>query len=225
MYSLQFWKEWPRPYQILFWIFSGLFLISLALFWYGCNQWPAPAITYDHYQQLQSLEVQVHSFNLGLIKLTVTAENNLIFENIFGSALHPSVFGSYFFLSTLVILFIIFMSVLPALSRYRFLMGVGIAALFIASLQVDLLQIFGLTGRIITIVLILLTAALAFYFHSFRIEATFTYRFFAFAFLTAFLSLIIFFFRQSANTIPSVVGNWVACWLNHFFGINCNGGA
>jgi len=83
MNSILFWKLWPKPYQILFWFLSTSFLVALILFWRGYLSWPAPAITYEHFQQLQTIEVPSHSFSIGLINVTVPADSYLIFENIF----------------------------------------------------------------------------------------------------------------------------------------------
>ncbi|MBS1681095.1 MAG: hypothetical protein JST48_05235 [Bacteroidetes bacterium] len=193
MYSFQFWKQWPKPYRFLFWVLAVCFLFSLGFLWQGWIQWPAPAITLDNYQQIQSVEVPMHSFNVGLLKLTAVGQSNVIIESIFGSDLQPSVFASYFFLAALVFCFLIFISILPALSRYRFLIGIGIAALFIASLQLDALQIFNTSSRLFTAGSILLFASVAFYFHSFKVEATFLNRLFAFSLLTLALSLSIYF--------------------------------
>jgi len=125
MNSILFWKLWPKPYQILFWFLSTSFLVALILFWRGYLSWPAPAITYEHFQQLQTIEVPSHSFSIGLINVTVPADSYLIFENIFGSGLHTDVFASYFFLLTIAIAFVFFLSIATDLSRYRFLISMA----------------------------------------------------------------------------------------------------
>lgn len=207
MYSIQFWKHWQRPYQFLFWLLSGCLVIVLVLFWKGYFDYPAPAITLDHYQQLQSLEAPSHSFSVGLINLTVPAESYVILEHIFGSSLRPNVFASYFFLATLVIAFIFFVSIVTDLSRYRFLMAMGVAILFLASLQVDTIEVFGLTNRSITAALIVIYGLLAFYFHALKTEASFLQRLLSFSMLTALIGFIISFFTKTQLPLLNLSAN------------------
>ncbi|MBI1769057.1 MAG: hypothetical protein HYR67_11850 [Bacteroidetes bacterium] len=174
--------------------------MTLILFWQGYFSWPAPAITYEHFQQLQTIEVPTHSFSVGLINFTVPADSYLIFENIFGSAFKPNVFASYLFLTTLAVAFIFFVSIAPSLSRYRFLISMGISILFLVSLQIDSLEIFGLTNKSVTIILILIYGLLAFYFHAFKSETSFLKRLFVFLVVTIFVGVVSSYFTNA--TLP-----------------------
>ena len=200
MYSILFWKSWSARERFIFWFLFACLFASLILLWRGWFEYPAPAIGYDHFQQLQSIETPSHSFSIGLVNVTIPAESYLIFENIFGSAFRPNVFASYFFLTTLITAFVFFLSIVPSLNRYRFLISMGIAILFLASLQVDSLEVFGLTGRFATIGLILIYGLLSFYFHAFKSEASFVQRLFAFSALTVLVGIIISYFTKT--TLP-----------------------
>lgn len=184
----------------MFWLLATGFLLALVLFWKGYFSYPAPAIGYDHYQQLESIETPSHSFSVGLFNLTVPADSYLILENIFGSSLQPNVFASYFFLATLVVSFLVFISIAPDLSRYRFLMAMGIVILFLASLQIDALEVFGLQNQTITIALILLYGLTAFYFHVQKKDLGFIKRFFVFTVMTLIVGSGISFL--SKTTMP-----------------------
>jgi tetratricopeptide (TPR) repeat protein len=200
MYSILFWKFWTTRERIIFWFLFACLFVSLILLGQAWAEWPAPAISYDHFQQLQSIEAPSHSFSVGLINLTVPADSYIIFENIFGSAFKPNVLASYFFLTTLAIAFVLFMSIAPSLSRYRFLITIGIAILFLVSLQVEAVEVFGLANRFVTVGLILLYGLLAFYFHSFKSEAHFSQRLLAFSALTALVGFVISYFTKT--TLP-----------------------
>lgn len=200
MQSIVFWKHWQKPYQVLFWFLLAGSLLTLILFWRAHFLYPAPVIGYDHYQQLESIEAPVHVFSVGLFNLTVPADTYLIFENIFGSSLQPNVFASYFFLATLVVSFVIFISIVPDLSRYRFLMAMGIVILFLASLQIDGLEVFGLQNQTITIALILIYGIAAFYFHTLKTDLGFIKRLLVFVGLTMIAGVGISFF--SKTTMP-----------------------
>ena len=218
MNSILFWKLWPRPYQILFWFLSACLLVVLILFWRGYFSWPAPAITYEHFQQLQTIEVPSHSFSIGLINITVPADSYLIFENILGSSLHADVFASYFFFLTVAIAFIFFLSIATDLSRYRFLISMGIAILILASLQVDSIEVFGLTGKTVTIGLILLYGGLAFYFHAVKTETNFLKRILTFSLLTALVGFVFSFFNKTTSPLlhlstTGLVAGIIACLI------------
>jgi len=199
MFSLQFWKSWNKSYQIIFLIFALFVFASIIFFWTSWSASPAPVITYDHFQQIQRVEVQSHSFQVGLINLVVPADSYLIFENIFGSRLQPNVFALYFFIGALSISFLFFITIISTLSRYWFLVGMGLVMLFLASLRFEALEIFGLTNKTITIVVVLLFGGLAFYFNAFRKEATFIQRLLIFLSLMLLVAAVSFFFSHVAS--------------------------
>jgi len=199
MFSLQFWKSWSKPYQITFWIFSFFVSVSIIFFWISWSASPAPVITYDHFQQIQRIEVQSHSFQVGLINLVVPSDSYLIFENIFGSKLQPNSFALYFFLGALSISFLFFISIISTLSRYWFLIGMGLVMLFLAGLRFEALEIFGLSNKIITILVVLFFDGLAFYFHAFRKETTFIQRLLTFLVLIIAIAAGSFFFSHTAS--------------------------
>src|SRR6478736_1589425 len=199
MFSLQFWKSWSKPYQVTFWIFSFLILASIIFFWISWSASPAPVITYDHFQQIQRVEVQSHSFQVGLINVAVPADSFVIFENIFGSKLQPNAFALYFFITALSISFLFLISIISTLSRYWFLIGMGLAMLFLASLRFEALEIFGLANKTITIIVVLLFGGLAFYFNSFRKETTFMQRVLIFSTLIIVIAAVSFFFSRTAS--------------------------
>ena len=207
MYSLQFWKHWSKSFQFLFWFLSICCLLALGLFWFNYFLWPAPAIAYDHYQQLQNVEVASHSFSVGIINLAVPADVYLVFENIFGSQLRPAVFASYFLLTALTVAFLFFISIATVLSRFRFLMAMTIVILFITTLQFDSLEIFGLTNHIITLAVVLLYGALAFYFHAIKTYYSFVQRLLAFLLLTLVIGVVVFCFAKITSPFLHIAAN------------------
>ncbi|HEV8515361.1 MAG TPA: hypothetical protein VGQ59_18890 [Cyclobacteriaceae bacterium] len=199
MFSLQFWKSWSKPYQIIFWIFSLFVFASVIFFWISWSASPAPVITYDHFQQIQRVEVQSHSFQVGLINVAVPADSFVIFENIFGSKLQPNAFALYFFITALSISFLFFISIISTLSRYWFLIGMGLAMLFLASLRFEALEILGLANKTITVVVVLLFGGIAFYLNAFRKETTFVQRLLFFSTLIIVIAAVSFFFSRATS--------------------------
>ncbi|HCW07912.1 MAG TPA: hypothetical protein DGG95_11180, partial [Cytophagales bacterium] len=207
MQSIFFWKSWNPTERFLFWVL-GLVLAALTLlFWIYYFSSPAPAITYEQAQQVQSIETVTHSFSVCEFSITVPAESFLIFESIFGSPIHPAVFTSYFFLAVLGMAFVFFLSMVTELSRYRFLMAMAIVMLFLASLQLDELMIFGIGSKIVTISWVIIFALVSFYFHAIKTNTTFLYRLINFSILTVLAGVIIKFFSQTELPLLHVATN------------------
>src|SRR5579859_1139565 len=165
MLALQFWRSWNKSHQIIFWILALAVSSALIFFWLSWLSSPAPVITLDHFQQIQRIDTPSHTFHVGLMNLAVPAGSYLIFENVFGSRLQPNVLASYFFVGGLALSFLFFISIIPALTRYWFLIGMGLIMLFLASLRFESLAVFGFTNKIPTVAMVFLFGGPAFYFH------------------------------------------------------------
>lgn len=162
---------------------------------------PAPVITWDNYQELQTQEITTRSFQVGLHSVPVLADNFMIFETQLGSLLQPNLFASYFFISILLITLVVIITIISTLKRFWFLIGMGLFCLFIISLQLEVLEIFGLINKIPAGVIILLVATLSYYFHAFQSNASFFLRLVAFSILFILVGIGIEFFSHVQNPI------------------------
>ena len=199
MFSLPFWKSWNKPYQVIFLAFILFISASIIFFWASWLESPAPVITYEHFQQIQHVEVPSHPFQVGLINLMVPTDSYLVVENILGSRLQPNVFALYFFLGALTISFLFFTTIITTLTRYWFLVGMSLVILFLASLRFESLEIFGLTDKTMTIAVILLFSGISFYFQAFRKEVSFSRRLLIFLFLASLVAVFSFFLAPVAS--------------------------
>jgi hypothetical protein len=197
MSPIRFWKSWRKTDRITFGICSIVVLLSIIFFWQSWLAAPAPVISYNHFQQVQEVESTAHTFQVGLMNLSVPVDSYVIFEYIFGSRLQPNVFAAYLFLVALSISVLFFITIISTLSRLWFLIGMGLAILFLASLRLESLEVFGLTSKTITIALVLLFGGLAYYFHSIRKETTFAWRLFGFLGLIITIGILINFFSKA----------------------------
>ncbi len=219
MNSIAFWKSWSKTYQSLFWLLFTTLLLSVVYFWYSYYSNPAPVITWDRFQQLNTEEVRVRTFAKGIFDIPVNSDNYLIYEIMRGSDLQPNTNASYFFLITFSISILVLISVVSSLSRFWFIIGMGIFCVFIMTLQLDSVQLFGLTNNIPTIASILLFCSLAYYFHAIRSGSSFIIRLLTFSALyILFLAMVIFFGKvQDPLLHISVNGFFVAVILTIIF--------
>lgn len=199
MLSFQFWKSWRKPDQFIFLILAAFVFGSLIFFWQGWWISPAPVIANDHFQQIQKVQTATHSFQVGLLNLGVPADSYVILENIFGSHLHPNATASYFFLTALMIAFLFFVSIISTFSRFWFLIGMGLVMLFLASLRLEALEVFGFTNKAVVAAAILLFGGLSFYFHAIKKEPGLTQRLLAFGVLMIGMGAIIYFFSKATT--------------------------
>ncbi len=193
MHTLRFWNTWPKNHQLFFWIFISFALTTLTVFWMAYFIYPSPTLQWEHFQLMQTELVPLQSFTLGLFEFTVNADNTLVYESMLGSAPQPSALAFYFFLIVIVISSLAILTIITTLKRFWFLMGMGLFILFLASLRLESMQIWGITNKIPAGVIIFLYIALSFYFQSFNTQAQFGKRFLSLMVLTTVIALVIYF--------------------------------
>lgn len=201
MNSIAFWKSWSKPYQSIFWVLSITMLLSIVYFWYAYYLNPAPVITWDQFQQLKTEEVRIKTFSKGIFDIPVYADNYTIYEVLAGSELEPNPDASYFFLFVFSISLLVLISVVSSLSRFWFIIGMGIFCLFMMTLQLESTQVFGLTNKIPSIVSLLLFCGLAYFFHAIRSTSSFITRLTSFSALYTLLLAIIIFFGNAQDPL------------------------
>ncbi len=199
MHTIQFWKSWSKPYQYFFWFLCTLLILSLVFFWYSYLTTPAPVITWQYFQELQLEEIPIRSFQVGLETIKVKADNLMIYETQSGSPLQPNTPASYLFLSALLIAIIVLLTICTLLSRFWFLVGMGIFSLFMISLQPEAMMVFGLTNKIPVASMLILMASLGYYFHAFRSETGFFIRLLSFTILFIILGALVVGFSQTED--------------------------
>lgn len=219
MNSIAFWKSWNKPYQSLFWFLFITLLLAILYFWYSYYSNPSPVITWDQFQQLNTEEVRIRTFSKGIFDIPVYSDNYLIYEILGGSELQPNTNAYYFFLITFSIAILVLISVVSSLNRFWFIVGMGIFCVFIMTLQLDTVQLFGFTNKIPTIIFIIVFCSLAYYFHSIRSGSSFIIRLISFSALyILFLTIVVFFGKvQDPLLHISLNGFFVAVTLTIIF--------
>lgn len=210
MNSVAFWKSWSKPYQSIFWALSLTLLLSVLFFWAAYYSNPAPSITWDQFQQLNTDEVRVRTFSKGIFDFPVYSDNYLIYEILGGSELKPETNASYFFLFVCSISIVVLLSVVSSLSRFWFITGMGIFCLFMMTLQLESTQVFGIANKIPSIISLLLFCVLSYYFHAIRSTSSFITRLLSFSAVYLLLLATIAFFGQVENPLLHISVNGFA---------------
>ncbi len=194
MNSLQFWKSWARIYQYIGIVIGGAFLLALLFFWYAWYESPNPALSWFSVQEQELSQIPVHTFQQGLLELTIQGDNYLIFERFLGEQLKPNLLAGYIFLSMLAVGMVVLISIITTLSRFWYLLGMGLFILFIVGFRMEIIAMFGQANKIFTILVLIVYTIPSFYFHFFRTSVSFIWRLLLFTIITGIVGLVIFFF-------------------------------
>jgi hypothetical protein len=196
MLQINFWKNWTNPYRNLWFVFSALFIFSLLFMWYCYFQGAAGVIHWEKIQEQKIIEISVHDFRLGPFELTIPAESYVIFEYLQGSELEHNLIASYVFLSILMVCAMMLLTVITTLERFWFFAGMSLFILFIVSIRLDVVLLFGQRGIAIPGAALFIFTGLSYYFKSIRPQTGFVARFLSFLSLSGIIAVVIHFFSE-----------------------------
>lgn len=191
MQSLQFWKSWAKVYQRIGLIVGITFTLSLAFLWFAWFKAPAPVLEWMHIQEQELVQIPVHTFQQGLFELTVSGDSYLIFERLLGDTLKPNPTAGYLFLTVLVMSMIVLLTIITTLGRFYYLLGMGLFILFIVGFRMEIIQMFGLSNKVFTIIVLILYVIPTFYFQFFRSSTSFLIRLSVFTAITLLIGVVI----------------------------------
>jgi len=196
MNSSWFWRNWFSDYRWL-WIFvASIAIFSIVYLGYGYAKGPSGVIHWDKFQEQKVIESTVHTFHVGPFELAVPAENYVVIEYFNGSHVTMNVISSLIFLSVLMLAVMVLLAVITTLERFWYFAGMTLFIIFVVSLRLDVLSIAGQRNQFATIAVLLLFAALSFYFKSIKSSVPFVWRLASFSALASAVALAIHFLAE-----------------------------
>lgn len=198
MQSIQFWKSWAKTYQHIGLIIGGAFVLALLFLWYSWFISPNPVLTWFDVQEQELTRVPVHTFQQGLLELTIHGDNYLIFDRLLGEHLQPNVIAGYVYLFMLVIGMVMLLSIVTTLSRFWYLLGMGLFILFIVGFRMEIISMFGQPNKLFTTGVLILYLLPSFYFQFYKTTISFKNRLFIFSGITLLLGILIVNFAEVA---------------------------
>lgn len=196
MQSLFFWKTWPAHYRWIGYCAATFFIGAMLFMWFSYFQGVNGIIHWDKIQEQKLVETSVHSFQLGPFTLSVPGESYVIFEYFNGSGIEPNTTASYLFLGVLACCVVLLLTVTTALERFWFYAAMAIFILFVVSLRLEVLGIFGQYNRFVVGVTLLLYILPAYYVNQFGKSTSFLFRLIIFTAITLVLGIVTAFFSQ-----------------------------
>lgn len=193
MQSLFFWKNWTREYKFWWYALIVLLLAGLVFLWAGYFRAPQGLTAWNTYQDQQNIESISHTFDVGNFEFVVPIDSYTTFEYYHAGPLQVSTTTYYIFVAVLALMSIVLLTVITTLPRFWYYTGVGLFVLFLVSMRLDVLGLFGQRNFTPVIVTAVVFIAVSFYFNAFNTTASFTFRALVFLTLTAVLGIIVHF--------------------------------
>ena len=200
MQSLFFWKSWLKEYRFGWYLCGSIFLLTVVFLWFSYFRGEGGVIHWEKLQEQKVIETSVHNFQLGPFELSVPGESYVILEYFHGSDIIPNTTASYFFLFVMIISALVILTVITTLGKFWYYVGMGLFILFLVSLRLEVLGVFGQYNRTPVIISLILYVVPAFYFNRFRTSIPFANRLLIFMALTVIIGFIIKYF--SDVTLP-----------------------
>ena len=166
--SLSFWKHWSRSYRLTY--LSGLFLLigSFGAFavawWRGLGN----VVRWDVLSELIDLPVTLQTFTDGLLDYVIPGKAYAVSEQFVASAMqiHPALATAL--LVGVGVAFALLLSALTAFSRVAYLAAMTIFVACLSLFRFDTLEVPGLGGQYVFLVLTFAFVSVSYYFHAFR---------------------------------------------------------
>ncbi len=196
MQSFFFWKNWHKEYRTIWYVVASVFFLSLIFLWFSYFQGASGVIHWEKLQEQKVVETTIHQFNLGPFELSVPGESFVIFEYFNGSDITPNTSASYLFLIVFTICAVLLLTLITVLEGFYYYIAMGLFILFVVSLRLEVLGLFGLTGKLPVIVILLLYIGFSFYFNRIKSSTSFSIRFLIFSFITFLVGISVYFFSS-----------------------------
>lgn len=189
-----FWKSWSKEYRLHFYVLALLASVCFFFFVYYHFKGVDSVIAWERFQEQKIVETSIHEFQLGPFELTIPTNVYLLFEYFQGGRLQPNVYLSYVFVCVLTLSFIYLITIFSALERFWYFAASALVILFLVSLRLDVLQVFGLGRNWFSIGVTALYILPSFYFNAFYKTASFRFRLASFVFITLLVAGVIWLF-------------------------------
>ncbi len=191
MSSLFFWKNWGRAYQLTY-LFSGIvLLISLVLFVIAWARGLSNVIRWDVLSELNELPITFHTFSDGLLDYAVNGTAYAVSEQFVASGMQVRPVVATLFLTGVCLAFVLLMSAVTRFDRIRYLVSMAVLILGLTFFRWDMLEVPGLEGNYLFLLLTFLFGSVSYFFHAFRPDYPIALRLGAFALLTAVIALLL----------------------------------
>ncbi|WP_080053801.1 tetratricopeptide repeat protein [Spirosoma aerolatum] len=188
MSSLFFWKDWNRSYRFAYLVSSSLFIISLFLFVIAWIRGLGNAVHWDVLSELADVPITFYNFSDGLLDYAVNGKAYAVSEQFLAGPMQIRPEMATAFLVGICIAFVLVLSAVTRFDRIRYLISMAILILGLAFFRWEMLEVPGLGGNYLFLLLTFLFGSVSYYFHAFRSDYPILIRMAAFSLLTVLVA-------------------------------------
>ncbi|MFN5170429.1 MAG: tetratricopeptide repeat protein [Cyclobacteriaceae bacterium] len=192
MLRLQFWATWPAPSRYLFHALVAVAIATFAWMWWSWYETPAPAIQWENYQQLESKPITTHYVERGLVRLPQQSDTYVLLERFLPSALSIPVNSQLASLAIISLSVVFLLSIISTFSRFWFLLSMSIVILFIVSLRLESLALWGISNKLIPVAAMATVVGAGLLFQFRLVGASLATRLLSFGFVMLAMAVIIY---------------------------------
>lgn len=167
MQSQFFWNTWEKNERMPYKIFLGIFVSCLLLLIYALLTGSSNIIDYEILLQSETVPVVVDTIEVFPFNMDVKVDAIIFNEWFGGTDLKISPFITYVYLFLTWSGFIALMAVSTNLKGFWYYFGTALLIVFVLSLRVEILELFGTTNQVGVIIALIIFLPLSYYFHSF----------------------------------------------------------
>jgi len=168
MSSLFFWKEWSRPYRFAYLISLSAVFVALILFIVAWGRGLGNVVRWDVLSELNELPVTFRTFTDGLLDYAVNGKAYAVSEQFVASPMQVNPHIATALLAGICIAFTLLLSAITRFDRVRYLVGMGALILGLAFFRFEMLEVPGLGGSRLFLILTVLFGSVSYFFHTFR---------------------------------------------------------
>ncbi|GAB3709245.1 hypothetical protein GCM10027592_45240 [Spirosoma flavus] len=203
MSSLFFWNDWRRPYRLAYIVSFSAFIISLIGFVTAWVRGLGNVVRWDVLSELNEVPIIFHSFTDGLLDYAVDGKGYAVSEQFLAGSMevHPELATAL--LAGVGLSFVLLISALTRFDRIRYLVGMGILILGLAFFRWEMIEVPGLGGNYIFLLLTFLFGSVSYYFHAFRSDYPILIRLIVFGLLTGLVAVLLSVL--STVTFPALI--------------------
>ncbi len=148
-------------------------------------------VRWDVLSELSELPITLHTFTDGLLDYAVSGKAYAVSEQFVASAMQVHPAAATAFLVSIGVAFVLLLSALTRFGRFPYLAGMAVVIVGLAFFRWEMLEVPGLGGNYLFLLLTFLYGSLSYYFHAFRSDYAIPVRLGAFGLLTIAVAVVL----------------------------------
>ena len=214
MENLFFWNKWQKTHRALYSGFLILFIFSLFLFIYSEYFGKNLGLSWTVVPEFKTTSFLLDNFQKGFFQFSVSGDSQYIVQSYEGSLNNSPDFFSYLVFGAILVLLVSGSVTASYTKGIWYFVALTILGIFFYLLNLDILEVFGLTKMYWTVAWFLVFGISIHVFHAFKPFTPIVYRYSIFSLLAVIFGFLSLNFSHQINPLRHIVAYG---WLAPFF--------